>query len=107
MRKSADILKEMDAIVASAENENRPMTAEEQAEFDTLQVEYDKAVEAETQSASRAEQETSQRRDQLAAAHAAAAARPAAPSATRRPISAPNTAKPSTRSMPIWPKLTG
>jgi len=72
MRKSADILKEMDAIVASAENENRAMTEAEQAEFDKLQAEYESALEAEAAADTRAQSETAQRRQQLAAAHDAA-----------------------------------
>lgn len=69
MRKSADILKEMDAILATAENEKRAITAEEAAEFDKLKAEYDAAVAAEAASQERLEAETADRRTQLQAAH--------------------------------------
>lgn len=69
MRKSADILKEMDAIVASAEHENRAMTEAESADFDKLKAEYEEALEAQAAADTRAQAETAQRRQQLAEAH--------------------------------------
>lgn len=89
MRSSADILKEMDAIVATASNEQRDMTAAEVAEFDKLEAEYNKALEAEAEAATRAAESTASRTAQLAAAHDRAnASRTVQP--PRRPISAPS-----------------
>lgn len=83
MLKASEILKEMDGIVARAENESRGMTAEEVTEFDALKVRYDAAVIAEATAAQRATTETASRRILLAAAHADAALATAAPLATR------------------------
>jgi HK97 family phage major capsid protein len=70
MRKAAEILKEMDAIVARAEHEKRDMTEAEATEFDTLQIEFDAARAAESEAEGRRTQETQSRREALAAAHA-------------------------------------
>lgn len=83
MRKAAEILKEMDGIVARAENESRPMTVEETAEFDRLKVEYDAAVVAESDAQTRLTSETQSRRNLLAAAHAEASRAVVAPAARR------------------------
>lgn len=69
MRISADILKDMDAIVATAKNESRDMTAAEIAEFDKLKAEYDIAVAAEAEADDRAAEETAAREAALRAAH--------------------------------------
>lgn len=77
MRKAADILKEMDAIVATAKNEQREMTQAEVDEFDKLEAEHTEALAAEAEANSRAAEASRAREAQLAAAHDRAAAAPA------------------------------
>ena len=69
MRKAAEILKDMDAIVATAANEKRDMTAAEIAEFDKLEAEHKEAVEAESVAAARTADASAARVAQLNAAH--------------------------------------
>lgn len=93
MRKAAEILKEMDAIVASAENEKRPMSDAEAGEFDKLNAEYTAAIEAEATAQSRLTDATATRRAALASAHAEAQAAPV----TRAPLIARASGAPANR----------